>query len=460
MGTPAGGDANPLLAAPGRRGVPPSTSRSIPRWAADAIVCTGAEARERDGGPPLLPPSAPSRNPPLPPWLWMLATHCSRDGRSPGMDSGCSTDVDDWQESMDAGPPLAAEGGSSCGGGVGEKGRPHRGPANHGSQTSARGSASWSSSPVTTTTWGRDASGGGRPVYTASDVSLGGGGRGGGGGVLAEASLSEELSPVAEEPPSSELSEPSELSELPEPSAADDSDSVPLLSVELCVSSPPCNAPAPSSTTAGGPAAATLSSLSVADLGAVGLAVCDGRGRTDPCRRPWRTRRMSPTGSQRLGQDRDRGGRSPSWPEAPLANPLLPRPARPQQPRRQPQTPSIDRRQSRLPRPAHQQHPAPLLGKEAVHWHLPRPLQGTEGGAATAETGRCPTNIRKRSALRWSVARMPARSSSPTDQRPLLDPRLHRSPPPPPPRRRQRPLVAPPLVHGEGAVGEIRPGHA
>jgi len=44
------------------------------------------------------------------------------------MDIGCSADTEDGRESIDAGPPAAAAGGNSCGGGVGEKGRPHRGP--------------------------------------------------------------------------------------------------------------------------------------------------------------------------------------------------------------------------------------------------------------------------------------------------------------------------------------------
>jgi len=38
------------------------------------------------------------------------------------MDIGCSADIEDGRESIDAGPPVAAAGGNSCGGGVGNHG--------------------------------------------------------------------------------------------------------------------------------------------------------------------------------------------------------------------------------------------------------------------------------------------------------------------------------------------------
>ncbi|OSX71314.1 hypothetical protein BU14_0560s0008 [Porphyra umbilicalis] len=116
-----------------------------PRCAAEHVVETptagGRCGRLCQGGglgsgrrPAAPPPPGALEGAQVSPLPWMLADKSSRDGRSPGMDSGCSADAEDWRESIDAGPPAAAACGSSRGGGVGEKGRPHRGPANHGSR--------------------------------------------------------------------------------------------------------------------------------------------------------------------------------------------------------------------------------------------------------------------------------------------------------------------------------------
>jgi len=116
-----------------------------PRCAAEHVVETptaGGRCRRlcQGGGlgsgrrPAAPPPPGALEGAQVSPLPWMLADKSSRDGRSPKMDSGCSADAEDWRESIDAGPPAAAACGSSRGGGVGEKGRPHRGPANHGSR--------------------------------------------------------------------------------------------------------------------------------------------------------------------------------------------------------------------------------------------------------------------------------------------------------------------------------------
>ena len=63
------------------------------------------------------------------------------------MDIGCSADIEDGRESIDAGPPVAAAGGNSCGGGVGEKGRPHRGPPIKGPDAAASAATARPPSP-------------------------------------------------------------------------------------------------------------------------------------------------------------------------------------------------------------------------------------------------------------------------------------------------------------------------